>query len=268
MSDSESVRLVQAASLEISPSVTETMRQAGALDHRYSADHVSRTARQVVAAWAMAVDGHDTALAAIAEADAAYWPMHPDQGRWQVTPGPRVTQIKIWALEPDSEPPRFRIHFEFVGRRQFVDPTEVENADGDPAFVGMLNLTLTDSGPWHLESGHVETLDEYLHYVFTSRRETAEEYHRRTGSAAAPAAGAGPARKYRVIAGFAEHDERFGSRAEVEVQQEAAPTRYEAVDLVWPAIDEETSRALGEGDWQPCLLWVDLIELLDEPPGG
>jgi len=40
------------------------------------------------------------------------------------------------------------------------------------------------------------------------------------------------------------------------------------VDLIWPAIDEETSRALGEGDWQPSLLWVDVIELLDEPPAG
>jgi hypothetical protein len=117
----------------------------------------------------------------------------------------------------------------------------------------------------HLESGHVETLDQYLHYVFTSRRETAEEYHRRTGSPAGPAAAAGRLRRYRVIAGFAEHDERFGSGAEVEVQREAAPTRYETVDLVRPAIDEETSRALGEGDWQPSLLWVDVIELLDEP---
>jgi len=230
MSESESVRLAQAASLEISAPVAETMRQAGALDDRFSADHVSRTARQVVAAWAMAVAGDDTALAAIAEPQAAYWLMHPDQARWQVAPDPRVTQIKIWGLEPDREPPRFRV--------------------------------------WHLESGHVETLDQYLHYVFTSRRETAEEYHRRTGSPAAPAAAAGPLRRYRVVAGFAEHDERFGSRAEVEVQRAAAPTRYEAEDLVWPAIDEETSRALGEGDWQPSLLWVDVIGLLDEPPGG
>jgi len=268
MSESESVRLVQAASLEISAPVAETMRQAGALDDRFSADHVSRTARQVVAAWAMAVAGDDTALAAIAEPRAAYWLMHPDQARWQVAPDPRVTQIKIWGLEPDREPPRFRVHFEFAGRRQFADPTQVENADGDPTFAGMLDLTLTDPGPWHLESGHVETLDQYLHYVFTSRRETAEEYHRRTGSPAAPAAAAGPLRRYRVVAGFAEHDERFGSRAEVEVQRAAAPTRYEAEDLVWPAIDEETSRALGEGDWQPSLLWVDVIGLLDEPPGG
>lgn len=268
MSESEALRLVQAASLEISASVAETMRQARALDDRFSADHVSRTARQVVAAWATAVEGDDTALAAIAEPRTAYWLMHPDHERWQVAPGPRVTQISVWGLEPDREPPRLRVHFEFTGRRQFADPTEVENAGGDPAFVGMLDLTLNDSGPWHLESGWVETLDQYLHYVFTTSRETTEEYHRRTGSPAAPVAAAGPLRRYRVIAGFAEHDERFGSRAEVEVRREAAPTRYEAVDLVWPAIDEETSRALGPGEWQPSLLWVDLIELLDEPPGG
>jgi len=268
MSESESVRLVQAVSLEIFASVAETMRQAQALDDRFGADYVSRTARQVVTAWAMAVDGDDAALAAIARPDAFYWLMHPDQERWQVTPDPRVTRIQVSSLEPDGEPPRFRVHFEFVGRRQFADPTQVEKADGDPTFVGLLNLSLTASGPWHLDSGHVTTLDKYLGYVFTSRRETTEEYHRRTGSSRAPAAATGPLHRYRVIAGFAEHDERFGSRAEVEVQREAAPTRYEAVDLVWPAIDGETSMALGEGDWQPSLLWVDVIGLLDKPPGG
>jgi hypothetical protein len=57
MNESESARLVQAARLEVLAPVAQTMRQAGALHHRYSADHVSRTARQVVAAWAMAVEG-------------------------------------------------------------------------------------------------------------------------------------------------------------------------------------------------------------------
>ncbi len=50
---------------------------------------------------------------------------------------------------------------------------------------------------------------------------------------ACPVAAAGPGRRYRIIAGFAEHDERFGSRAEVEVQLAAAPAREEAVQLVW-----------------------------------
>jgi hypothetical protein len=266
MSEADPVSLVQAARLKVRAPGTKTMRQAQVLDDRFGADYVCRAARQVVAAWAMAVDGDDTALAAVAESRAAYWLMHPDRERWPVSPGPRVTQIQVWGLEPDGEPPRSRVHFEFVGRRQFADPTPVGNPDGDPTFAGLLNLTLRDSGPWHLESGHVETLDQCLHYVFTSSRETTEQYQRRTGSSATPAVAAGPARRYRAVAGFAEHDERFGSRVEAEVQREAPPTRYEAVDLVWPALEEETSRALGKGDWQPSLLWVDVSEMLNEPP--
>jgi hypothetical protein len=75
-------------------------------------------------------------------------------------------------------------------------------------------------------------------------------------------------RRFRIIAGFAEHDKRFGSRAEVEVQLAAAPARAEAVQLVWPAVNEETTRALGEGDWRPSLNWIDVFELLDDPPSS
>jgi hypothetical protein len=73
-------------------------------------------------------------------------------------------------------------------------------------------------------------------------------------------------RGFRLLAGFAEHDEKFGSSAEVTVRREIAPTRDEAVQLIWPAIEEETARALGAGDWRPSLNWLELIELRDEPP--
>jgi hypothetical protein len=79
-------------------------------------------------------------------------------------------------------------------------------------------------------------------------------------------AAAGPARGFRLLAGFAEHDEKFGSSAEVMIRRESAPTRDDAVWLSWPAIEEGTTRALGVGDWRPSLNWLDLIELLDEPP--
>ena len=109
-------------------------------------------------------------------------------------------------------------------------------------------------------SGHVQTLDHYLGYVFTSRRESPEEYRQRTSPSAGPAA-AGPPRVFRLIAGFAEHDERLGSRVSIEVRRETAPARDEAEELVWPAIWEETTRALGAGDWRPSLNWLDVIEL-------
>ena len=103
---------------------------------------------------------------------------------------------------------------------------------------------------------------EFNGYVFTSRVETPEEYRRRTGSAAAPVAGAPQA--FRVTAGFAEHDERLGSSASVQVRRETAPGPEEAEKLVWPAVWQVTVRALGPGDWRPSLNWLDVIELLGE----
>ena len=140
ISEPESARLVRAARLEVRAPGIETMRQAEALDDRFGADYVCSAARQVVAAWAMAADGDNSALAAIAESRAAYWLMHPDQERWQVSPGPAVTRIQVWGLKPNGEPPRFRVYFEFIGRGQFADPTKVENPDGDPTFVGTAGL--------------------------------------------------------------------------------------------------------------------------------
>jgi hypothetical protein len=103
-------------------------------------------------------------------------------------------------------------------------------------------------------------------YVFTSRPETGEEYTKRAG-AAPPAAGRAGPRLFRIVAGFAEHDEKFGSTAVAEVMRTTAPSRAEAEQLIWPAIRAETAKALGEGDWRPSMNWLDVIELLAGPPG-
>jgi hypothetical protein len=186
---------------------------------------------------------------------------------WQVAPGPRVTRIKISRLDADAEPPKLGVDVEFTGRRRFDDPTRTDAADGDILFIARLDLSLAGTGPepWRLASGRVWTEDQYRGYVFTSRPESAEEYRQRTGSAAAAAAAA-PAetpRVFRLLAGFAEHDERFGSTALVEVRRETVPSRDEAEQLIWPAIDAETTRALGAGDWRPAMNWLDVIELLE-----
>ena len=260
LGESESVAWVQAASLEIPESVAGTMRHAGARDERLAAEIVRRTARQAVTAWAMAVDGDATTLAAMAQPDAAHWLLHPVWKSWQVAAGPKVTEIAIWDLEADARPPRLRIEFRFTGRRRFADPARSDIAG--TIFTGMLDLELQPAGPWpwQLVSGHVQTLDEFLGYVFTSRRETPEEYRQRSGSSAIPATTGSP-RVFRLTAGFADHDARFGS-ASVTVQRESAPARDEAEDLIWPAIREVTRQTLGEGDWRPSLGWLDVIELL------
>jgi hypothetical protein len=136
-----------------------------------------------------------------------------------------------------------------------------EEEEEETVFAGLLSLVLHGTGPWRLASGHVQTLDEFLGYTFTSRQETPGEYAERTGSLDPPEA-AGPTRRFRLTAGFFEHDVRFGSSATIEVEREAAPARDEAVQLVWPAIEQETARALGEGDWRPSLSSLKVVELL------
>jgi hypothetical protein len=290
MCTSEAVAMVAAVSLEFSPWAAETTRLAGERDSRLGASAVARAARRAIAAWAMAVAGDDTMLTAMAQSDAAHWLLHPAMEHWQVAPGPRVTRIKISRLDADADAdadadtgadqPKLQVDVEFTGRRRFDDPSRIDAADGDTLFIARLDLTLSGIGPepWLLSSGRVWTQDQYRGYVFTSRRESPEEYRQRTGSAAGAAAAAaapvavapapaGTPRVFRLIAGFAEHDERFGSTALVEVRRETAPSRDEAEQLIWPAIDAETTRALGAGDWRPSLNWLDVIELL-EAGGG
>lgn len=263
--------MVAAASVEVSPWAAETTRLAGERDDRLGAVAVARAARLAVAAWAMAVDGDDTRLTAMGQSDAAHWLLHPAMEPWQVAPGPRVTRIEISRLDADAEPPKLSVDVEFTGRRRFDDPTRTDAADRDTLFIARLDLTLSGTGPepWRLASGRVGTEDQYRGYVFISRRESPEEYHRRTGSApgTGAAAPAGTPRVFRLLAGFAEHDEKFGSTASVEVRRETAPTRDEAEQLIWPAIDAETTRALGAGDWRPSMNWLDVIELLEAGPG-
>ena len=270
MSEREKATLVDGASLEVYPVAAETMRSAGSRDDRLDAGHVTRAARLAVDAWVRAVDGDDAALTAMAEPDAAHWLMHPVRKNWQVAPGPSVTQIGIWGLEAGADPPRLSLSFQFTGHRQLADPSLAgpgsadRTAAGKTVFAGLLSLVLQGTGPWpwRLVSGHVQTLDEFLGYTFTSRQETPGEYAERTGSLE-PRQAAGPARRFRLTAGFFEHDVRFGSSVTIEVEREAAPARDEAVQLVRPTIEQETARALGEGDWRPSLSSLKVVELLD-----
>ena len=141
MSECEIAGVVEGARLGISPAVAETMRSAGSQDGRLDAGHVTRAARRAVAAWVLAVDGDDTALTAMAEPEAEHSLMHPVRRNWQVAPGPSVTQIRIWELEADADPPRLSVSFQFTGDRQFADPSP---ADPSPANTSPANLTAAE----------------------------------------------------------------------------------------------------------------------------
>lgn len=251
--------------LELYPSVTETLRRTA--DRGLDLERVSAAARQAVTAWVMAINGDDAVLSAHGEPDKVSFFLRDPWKRWHVAAGPRVTGITMWRLETDREPPRLDFNFQCSGRRVFPDPGRAlasELSEGETEFVGTVELVLPDSADrWMLTLGVVDTLNGYLGYEFTSRRETPEEYRERTGSPAGPPA-AGATRVFRITAGFADDDVKFGSEASEDVRLPAEPTRYEAADLIQPAIEAEVRRALGEGDWRPNLRRLVVVELLGE----
>jgi hypothetical protein len=294
--------MVAAADFDAYPVAAEAMTEAG--EGWFGPVAVGEAARQAVAAWAMAVNGDDPALAAIAdlEADApGYFLLNPVSKKWVIAPGPVVTQIRVYGVKPAAEPPQLGVTWRFTGRQALrqpepaagpgaaLEPGAVPGAvgaaepggaagpaprpwdwtDGEQVFEGNLTLVLTEAGPspWRLSHGGVSTLDAALGYTFKSRFETAEEYRRRTGSPAGDGVLV-PTDTYLLDAGFAEHDEKFGSSARLEVSSDPAPTREEAEKLIWPAIWAETRRGLGEGEWRPSLGWLDMIRLLGPAPDG
>jgi len=98
-------------------------------------------------------------------------------------------------------------------------------------------------------------------YHFISRPETPEEYRRRTGRAGP--AGARPARRFRIQADYAEHDEKIGGGVHAFVDQDTAPTRAQAEQIGWPLVRAEVERRLGPGDWRPSLSTIEVLWLLD-----
>ncbi len=265
--EQQTLAMVDAAPLELRADVADKADVAGEDDQRLSPDMLGRTARLAVAAWALAVNGDQSTLTSIGPAGVLYWLLHPVRNPWQVAPGLVVTRIDVWGLDPQARPQELDLSFRFAGRRRYDDPQKSTGDSGEQTmFHGMFTMTLDGRGswPWQLKSAHISTLDEYYGYVFTSRAETAGEFRRRTGSAAEPVRACLP-RTYRLVTGFAEHDEKFGSCATVDVQRDAPPEREEAAELLGPAIDAELARALGQGDWRPSMNWLDVVELLVAP---
>jgi hypothetical protein len=250
----------------ISPAVAEQLRLAGERDSRLSAGEATRTAQEAVAAWARAVDGDVTGLEALGGPGAASWLTQPVNSKsTRLAPGARAASIEITGLDPGTG--QLSVRFGFTGRWVSAGPGQAGRSQPETGFTGSLDLRLDGSGPqpWRLAAGYIQRLSSWIGYEFTSRRETPEEYRQRTGAAGAAGPTAGPGKMFLVSASFAEHDERISGSASVLVARLTVPSRAEAEQLIWPAVDAATVDLLGPGDWGPSLNSLEVVELLGGP---
>jgi hypothetical protein len=266
-----SVASAQTAGLRYTKSAAAAIRQAGAADRRLDAGFIDASVRRIVAAWARAVQGDETALAAFARPEAVQALLHPVRAgqRTRLTARDlRVTDITVDRSQPDAWPPVLVIRCDCRGVRLVEDlgtgSVLSGDRDAEAAFLQILEISPDgpEPWPWRVTAGDTRTFSPVLDYMFSSGRETPAEYRERTGAAATPPQAARSVRAFQIRADFTEHDERRTGSATVVVERDTAPTRDEAAALASPAIWQATVRLLGEGDWRPSLSRLEVRELL------
>jgi hypothetical protein len=256
------------------PAAAMTEAGDGSLGH----EQVVNATRLVVAAWAMAVDGDESALSAISDDDAAHFLLHPVRESWVIAPGPRVTDIDVRKLDHVGQAPELGVRWRFTADQRYAGPVIPPGwmPPGDREYVGSAHLALDESRPWpwRLTHGSVRTIDAYYGYTYTTRDETADEYQARTATPSVRAALV-PSGTYRLVASYAEHDEKFGGTATTDVDSDGPMSREEAQRLAESAIDADARRRMaaiyplreiGEDDVRPSLSSLEVIRLLCPAP--
>jgi predicted lipid-binding transport protein (Tim44 family) len=128
-------------------------------DGRFAPDLLEIAARRAVAAWAIAIDGNDSALEEIATPQAIQEMLHPGDasGRTRVVVrGPEVDRIRIVALDAGAEPPTMGIEVDIRGRRYIEDRDTTAVLSGNPSretsFTEQWTLALNGkpSQPWRI----------------------------------------------------------------------------------------------------------------------
>jgi hypothetical protein len=265
---------VDEVAVRVAPGPAAAMTEAG--DGWLGRELAVRAARLVVAAWTMAVDGDESSLAAISDDDAARYLIHPVRQNWVIAPGPRVTDIDLWQLDRDGDVPELGVRWRFTADQRYAGPAVPPGwlPPGMREYVGSAHLTLDESRPWpwRLTHGSVRTIDAYYGYSYAARDETAAQYQARIGEGAGAAVLSGT---YRLVAGYAEHDEKFSGSATADVDSDGPLSREEAQRLAESAIDADArqrmaavypQREIGEDDVRPSLSSLEVIRLLGPAP--
>jgi len=129
-------------------------------DPRFSLDVLETSVREVIEAWAQAVDGADTPLEAVATREAVDQLLYDSDARRTtrvVVRGPMVRQVKVSQLDVTHQPPRMRVDAELGGFRYVEDRDTVAVVEGSKtrpsAFAEQFTLELVDGSaarPWQV----------------------------------------------------------------------------------------------------------------------
>jgi hypothetical protein len=295
---------IEDVAVDIRPGPAEAMTEAG--EGWFSSGNVVRAARLVVAAWVAAVDGDDSALRALAELalpgsagddddghDVVYDLLHPVRKDWVIAPDPEVTGIEVCRLDLSADVPELTVEWRFTGSQRYGGPVVPPGwmGLGHRDYAGSAYLAFNESQPfpWRMTHGHVETLDEYYGYTFTTRDEIPDEYWKRTRPDVGPLASTGlpastglrvstaalvPGGTYRLVASFAEHDHKFGGDATSDVDSDVPLTRDEARRLAEDVIDAAARLRVAsiypadgaEMEVRPSLTILQVVRLLTVAP--
>jgi hypothetical protein len=248
----------------------ESAAAAAVRDPRFSPAVIEASVRRILAAWAAsAAAGDDGPLAAVARPEAVQILLHPDRAHRRarlVVRDLAVSRAYVNGIAPGDDPPLLWVEVSGTARRYVAEPGGVALAgepDAPTSFIEHWSLTADGAPPWpwRLSFGHTEVVEDRVSYHFISRPESPEEYRRRTGRAWP--ADAPPARRFRIQASYAEHDEKIGGGVHLVVDQDTVPSRAEAERLVWPLVDAEVQDRLGPGEWRPSLNSIEVLALLD-----
>ncbi len=120
----EGTSVAEVADLQFDGDARAAALDLSLADGRFAPDVLAVAARRAVSAWSEAVDGDDAPLRAIAHPRAVQELLHPGDPSGAtrlVVRGPRVTQIRIAALDAAAVPPKMSIEVDLEGRRYIED---------------------------------------------------------------------------------------------------------------------------------------------------
>lgn len=143
------------ADLDFEGTARSAAQDLALADGRFDPDLIEASVRRAVDAWAEAVDGDDTELAAHARPealDALLHPGDPSRRTRLVVRGPRIEAVRIARLDAAADPPTLAVELRVSGRRYMEDRDTAGVVSGSRAaertFTERWTLALDGGGEW------------------------------------------------------------------------------------------------------------------------